>query len=174
MIMSKASVSRRQLSEVESKRLKCYCLVLSIGLPACPGQLRVRRRSQEYLASCRCLDGEFDWYPSDSGIPTTMLCLPSASPKKPVMHLSWPWEEVTLGVDILSLNGLLDISNCCCSSSRLTALLLPPPDWQTDIWNHFFGIPHLLYFLWTRDCGVQFSFPLMSTGPSHSVHFIPF
>jgi hypothetical protein len=25
-------------------------------------------------------------------------------------------------------------------------LLLPPPDLQTDIWNHLFGIPHLLAF----------------------------
>src|SRR2546421_5389524 len=60
--------------------------------------------------------------------------------------------------------------NLYCSSSRLTSLLLPPPNLQTDLSNHLFGIPHLLYFLWTHDCGVQFSFPLMQTGPPlHSI-----
>src|SRR4051812_44409262 len=61
---------------------------------------------------------------------------------------------------------------CCCSSSRLSALVLPPPDLQTVYLETPLWHSSSAYFSGPRDCGVQFSFPIMHTGPSLSVHFV--
>jgi hypothetical protein len=83
----KSSLSEGQVAFLQSSYRRLY-RECDLENPS-PGVLRKSvRRGQGYLAPCRCLDGEFDLYPSDSGTLATMSPLPSASPRKLVVHLS--------------------------------------------------------------------------------------